>query len=109
MLIAAGSSALRDDVFRLVVGELILTAGLGALVLHRIRSRTTDRSTVYFGLAAFLYGLRLIVELSALRSAFPRVPWSVFETSITLVIGLPFALYLGSTLARAYPWFARRW
>lgn len=107
MLIAIASNALRDDVVRLVVGQLILTAGLGSLVLHLFRSRTTDRSTVYFGLAAFLYGLRLIVEMQSLQSAFPLVPWRVFESAITLVVGVPFALYLGSTLARAYPWFTR--
>lgn len=107
MLIAIASDALRDDFVRLVVGELILTAGLGALALHLIRSRTTDRSTVYFGLAAALYGLRLIVEMQALQSAFPLVPWRVFESAITLIIGVPFALYLGSTLARAYLGFTR--
>jgi len=104
---AIAPDVLRDDVVRLVVGELILTAGLGALVLHLIRSRTTDRSTVYFGLAAVLYGFRLIVQIQSLQSTFPQVPWRGFEAAITLVIGLPFAFYLGSTLARTYSWFTR--
>lgn len=101
------SDVLRDDAFRLVVGELIVIAGVVALALHRFRSRTTDRSTLYFGLAALLYGLRLIVELKVLRSVFPFIPWSIFRSSITLVIGLPFVLYIGSTIGRAYPWFVR--
>jgi sigma-B regulation protein RsbU (phosphoserine phosphatase) len=107
VLIAVGSDVLRNDVFRLIVGELIATAGAVALVLQPLRSRSTDRSTLYFGLAALLYGLRLIVELDLLHSAFPSIPWHVFDSSITLVIGVPFALYLGSTLGRAYPWFSR--
>lgn len=107
MLIAAASDLVRNDAFRLVVGELIVSAGLVALVLHRFRSRTTDRSTLYFGLASLLYGLWLIVELEALHSAFPSIPWPIIEFSINLVIGIPFVLYIGSTIGRAYPWFVR--
>ena len=107
MPITVASDVFRSDAFRLVVGELIASAGVVALVLHWSRSRSTDRSTLYFGLAALLYGLRLIVELEALHSAFPSVPWRNIESSITLVIGLPFVLYVGSTIGRAYPWFIR--
>ena len=103
MLIAVSSDVVRNDAFRLIVGELIASAGVVALILHRFRPRTTDRSTLYFGLASVLYGLRLIFELGALRAAFPSVPWEIIEYSITLVIGMPFVLYLGSTLGRAYP------
>jgi sigma-B regulation protein RsbU (phosphoserine phosphatase) len=105
--ITFASGVLRNDFFRLVVGELIVSAGVVALVLHRFRSRTTDRSTLYFGLAALLYGLRMLVDLNALHSAFPLVPWSIFRSSITLVVGLPFVLYIGSTIGRAYLWFVR--
>ncbi len=97
------SDVLHNDVRRLVEGQLILSAGLLALILYRFRTRTTDRSVLYFGLASFLYGLRLIFELRMLRAALPWVPWQVSEYSITLVIGVPFVLYLGSTLGRAYP------
>src|SRR5208283_505072 len=55
------------------------------------------------GLTSVLYGCRLIFEMRSLRSAIPGVPWEIFESSITLVIGIPFVLYLGSTLGRAYP------
>jgi sigma-B regulation protein RsbU (phosphoserine phosphatase) len=99
--------ALRNDAFRLIVGELIASAGVVALILYHFRSRTTDRSTLYFGLGALLYGLRLIFALTTLQSSFPFVPWRVFESLITLVIGLPFVLYIGSTIGRAYPWFIR--
>lgn len=107
MLIAVASDVLRNDVFRLVVGELIVSAGALAIVLHLVRPRSTDRSTLYFGLAAFLFGLRLILGMNALNSSFPSIPWRTIESSITLVIGLPFVFFLGSTLGRAYPWFTR--
>ncbi|MGP8174500.1 MAG: PP2C family protein-serine/threonine phosphatase [Terracidiphilus sp.] len=107
MLIAAASDLVRNDAFRLVVGELIVSAGLVALVLYRFRSHATDRSTLYFGLASLLYGLWLIVELQALHSAFPSIPWPIIDFSINLVIGIPFVLYIGSTIGRAYPWFVR--
>ena len=104
---AVAFDVLRNDAFRLVVGELIGAAGVLALILHLFRPRSTDRSTLYFGLAAFLYGLRLIVELDGLHSVFPFLLWNVLNSSITLVIGIPFALYLGSTLGQKYPWFTR--
>jgi len=104
---AIPSAALRDDAIRLVVGELILGAGLVAIILHWFRPRTADRSTLYFGLASFLYGLRLIVEMRLLESAFPSLPWRAFDSTITLTVSLPFILYFGSTIARAYPWFTR--
>ena len=107
MLIAAASDVVRNDAFRLIIGELIASAGVVALILHWFRSQTTDRSTLYFGLGALLYGLRLIFALTTLQSSFPFVPWRVFESLIILVIGLPFVLYIGSTIGRAYPWFIR--
>jgi len=107
VLIAAASDVVRNDVFRLIVGELIVSAGVVALVLYRFRSHATDRSTLYFGLASLLYGLWLIVELQVLHSAFPSIPWRIIESSINLVIGIPFVLYIGSTIGRAYPWFVR--
>ena len=107
MPITVASGVVRNDAFRLIVGELIVIAGVVALILHQFRSRTTDRSTLYFGVGALLYGLRLIFELTTLQSSFPYVPWRIFQSSITLVIGLPFVLYIGSTIGRAYPWFVR--
>ncbi|HMD78311.1 MAG TPA: PP2C family protein-serine/threonine phosphatase [Terracidiphilus sp.] len=107
MPITVVSDVVRNDMFRLMVGELIMSAGVVALILHRFRSRTTDRSTLYFGLASLLYGLWLIVELQVLHSAFPSIPWRIIESSINLVIGIPFVLYIGSTIGRAYPWFVR--
>ena len=107
MPITVASAVVRNDAFRFIVGELIVIAGVVALILHQFRSRTTDRSTLYFGLASLLYGLWLIVELQALRSTFPSIPWRIIGSSINLVIGMPFVLYIGSTIGRAYPWFVR--
>ncbi len=94
----------RNDVPRLVIGELILAAGLVALILHLLRAKAADRSTLYFGLAAVLYGLRLLAQLQLLESVMPGVPWRTIEHSLTLVVGIPFILYFGSTIARKYHW-----
>lgn len=95
-----------SDVFHLAVGELIVSAGLVALVLYRFRSHTTDRSTLYFGLSALIYGLREIAGWSALPSTlFPSVRWHTIESSLTLVVGIPFVLFVGCTIGRAYQWF----
>jgi len=105
--IAVGSDVLPHDVLGLVVGELILIAGVAALILHFFRSRSSDRSTLYIGLASLLYGLRLVAGLHQLESALPAFPWRNLQFAITMVIGVPFALYIGSTLGRAYPRYTR--
>ena len=98
---------LRDDGFRLVVGELIAMAGVAALLLQLLRWRTADRSVLYFGWASLLYGLRLILDMGLLQTAFPRFPHHEVVSAITLVIPYPFILFLGDTIGRAYPSFTR--
>lgn len=107
MQITISYDVLSDDLFRLLIGEMLVIVGQFAILLHRLRSRTTDRSTLYFGLASFLYGLRLIVEMEVLQTAFPRFPWQTVHSSITLVVAFPFVAYFGSTIGRKYPWFTR--
>ncbi len=97
----------RNDAFRLVFGELAFASGLVACILFLLRAPRADPSTLYFGIAGILYGLRLIVELDLLRIAYPAFPWAVFDSGITLVVGIPFVLFFGRTLAIAYPWFTR--
>jgi sigma-B regulation protein RsbU (phosphoserine phosphatase) len=105
--IAVATDVLRNDMGLLVVGELTVSAGLAALVFHLFRSRTADRSSLYFGLSALLYGMRLTAGVSALQLTFPNVAWGIFNSCISLVIGLPFVLYIGATIGRAYSWFIR--
>lgn len=93
----------RNDVFRLVFGELVFTAGLVACILYLLRTRKTDPAALYFGIAAVLYGLRPIVELDLLRDAFPAFRWRVADLVITLVVGIPFVLFFATTVARGYP------
>ena len=107
MQITVVTDVLRNDMGLLVVGELTVSAGLAALVFHLFRPRTTDRSTLYFGLSALLYGMRLTAGVGALQLMFPNVPWGIFNSCISLVIGVPFVLYIGSTIGRAYSWFIR--
>ncbi len=97
----------RNDAFRLVLGELVLASGLVACILYLLRARKADLSALYFGIAGVLYGLRPIVELDLLRTAFPVFPWASLDSGITLIVGIPFVLFFGSTIARGYPWVTR--
>jgi len=101
------SDVLRNDAFCLALGELIGVAGLLALILQRLRRHAADRSGLWFGLASVLYGLRLLLSIGTLQTAFPHFPWHVAMSAITLVVPYPFILFLGATLARAYPWYTR--
>lgn len=96
-----------SDAFRIIFGELVFASGLVACIIYLLRARKTDPSALYFGLAAVFYGLRLIVELDFLHHVFPVFPWDILDSGITLVVGIPFVLFFGSTIARAYPWVIR--
>jgi sigma-B regulation protein RsbU (phosphoserine phosphatase) len=99
----AALDVLRLDALRLIAGELIFLSGVVACILYALRGKRADISALYFGLAATLYGLRLVTELDFLRAAFPGTPWREIDAGITFVVGMPFVLFFGSTIARAFP------
>ncbi|MGI9071051.1 MAG: hypothetical protein ACR2JB_06945 [Bryobacteraceae bacterium] len=51
-------SMLRENIFLLSLGFLILFAGLADLVLWGVRRRANERILLWFGLNAAIYGLR---------------------------------------------------
>jgi len=59
------------------------------------------------GLAALLYGGRLIAEIGLLESGVPFIPWAQIVNLITLVVGIPFVLFVGCTLLPPRSWYVR--
>ena len=94
--VSEAASRLRWDLAAIVIGVVILTFGLGGLVLFLFRRRAGDRSLLYFGLFAVLYAIRLIFRQGLIRSAVPAVPrfWDYTDLVIDNYIVVPLTLFL---------------
>src|SRR5256885_3875828 len=55
-------SLLRENIFLLSLGFLILFAGLAGLALWGVRRRANERILLWFGLNAAIYGLRGLIK-----------------------------------------------
>lgn len=88
-------SALRWQVAGLTVGVLILASGLIGLAFFLLRRKTGDRSLLFFGLFALLYGIRLIFRQTLFRSTVPAPArfWNYSELVVDNYIVLPLTLF----------------
>lgn len=89
-------ASLRRDIPGVVLGILLLAAGLGAVALFRLRARGKDPAVLWFGIFAGLYGLRLLVVTGVvpfLAAPMPRRYWDYVESAITYIILLPGLLF----------------
>ncbi len=88
---------LRADIPRLVNGILLLSIGVSASLLFRLRTRSKDPALFWFGVFAGLYGVRLAAITNFLRfttAPLPYAVWAYLVSAITYVILLPAALFL---------------
>src|SRR6185369_3593677 len=82
------------DLARMLVGVLSAAGGVAACLLFLVRIKRRDNSLLYFGLAALLYGVRLFINGS---SQYMNKRWDTAALLITLVVGIPFALFVAET------------
>ncbi|HEV7522004.1 MAG TPA: SpoIIE family protein phosphatase, partial [Candidatus Angelobacter sp.] len=82
------------DLVRMLFGVLIAAAGVLACLLFLARIKRKDYSILYFGLAASLYGVRLFINGS---SGYMQGRWDRLSVLITLIVGIPFALFVAET------------
>jgi hypothetical protein len=59
---------LRSQMTTIVVGVILLTAGVGAVALFFFRSKSRDLTLIYFSLFSILYALRLLLRMPVVRS-----------------------------------------
>ena len=92
----AVGTMLRHDLPIVAVASIFVSAGLGTVVLYRLRQRRRDRALLWFGMFAILYGLRLLAATDAVPDAFdaPEHFWGYWDSIITYVIPLPIMLLL---------------
>src|SRR5579864_1768135 len=100
---------IRADALRLMLGVIFTASGVVACLLWFPRARRQGFSLLYFGVAAFMYGIRLAITTSTAASLAPqhtellqRLDWV-----ITSFIGLPFILFSVETVAQQWKKQAR--
>jgi phosphoserine phosphatase RsbU/P len=99
---------LRAQIAKLAFGFLILVIGLAALALFFFRRKTRDLTLFSLGIAAVLYGLRLLPRESIIQSIFHISKLNKhIDLWITCLILTPFLMFLlqvalepGKTLVR---------
>jgi len=100
---------LRAQIATLAFGFLILAIGLAALALFLFRRKTRDLTLLSLGIAAVLYGLRLLTRGSIIQSIFhiAQALQSHIDLWITCLILTPFLIFFlqvavepGKTLVR---------
>ncbi len=100
---------IQADAVRLLLGVIFAASGVVACLLWLPRARRQAFSLIYFGVAAFMYGVRLAVTTATAAALAPhhtgllqRLDWV-----ITSFIGLPFILFSVETVAQQWKKQAR--
>jgi sigma-B regulation protein RsbU (phosphoserine phosphatase) len=100
---------IRADALRLLLGTIFSACGAAACLLGLRRARRQGWSLLYFGLAALMYGVRLIATTATAAYLTPSHTslWQRVDWVITSLIGLPFILFFVETVAPQWKKAAR--
>src|SRR4051794_35308751 len=87
---------LRNDVGAIMLGSVLLFIGLATLGIVALRRRSGDRTLIWFGLFAALYGARIMAQMGSVFYLLPQSVWywrPFVIVFITYIIGLPALLF----------------
>src|SRR5215813_12952401 len=92
---------LRADAVRLLLSGIVTASGVGACLLWLPRARRHDFALLYFGIAAVMYGIRLVATSATIGYLTPQHTqfWQRTDWTITSLIVLPFTLFFVETVA----------
>ncbi|HMC32651.1 MAG TPA: PP2C family protein-serine/threonine phosphatase [Candidatus Angelobacter sp.] len=101
MSTAVPVETLRADAVPLLLGVIVTAAGVGACLVWLPRAKRQDLSLLYFGIAAMLYGIRLMATTATAGYLIPQpaIFWKRVDWVITSLIILPFTLFFVETVA----------
>lgn len=94
----------RADAGSIVLGSIILAAGLFALFVYFIRQKPKAGLVLWFGLIALLYGVRLLATTTAMQLSIgmPGEFWRYSVSFINYLILIPFVLFLMEIYGRGW-------
>jgi sigma-B regulation protein RsbU (phosphoserine phosphatase) len=100
---------LEADMLRLFLGAVVAVSGAAACMLWLLRSKRRELALFYFGIASFMYGIRLIVNSSTIRYLSPQhtLLWPRTDWVITSLIVFPFILFFVETVTPQWRTVAR--
>ena len=86
---------LLGDAGGLILGFVIIVAGLSAILLFRVRRKPRAGLLLWFGLIAVLYGVRLLASTDTIRllTGSPEMFWRYLISFINYGILIPFVLF----------------
>jgi sigma-B regulation protein RsbU (phosphoserine phosphatase) len=86
---------LRADVVSVVLGVVLVSAGIASLIFSALARRRAG-SLGWLGLFAWLYGLRLLARADSFRLAFdvPEIVWEFVAAVITYTVPIPILLFI---------------
>lgn len=87
---------LRSQMTTIVVGLILLVAGIGAVALFSLGSKSRDLTLIYFSLFSILYAIRLLLHMTVVCSLC-GVSGSLrqhIDLWITVILLIPFLLFL---------------
>jgi phosphoserine phosphatase RsbU/P len=92
---------LRADTQGVLLGVVIFFAGAMSSLLFALRPRPRDSALLYFGIAAAMYGLRLLASTGLVRQGFPvaGVTWDWIIRVVNHTIFIPFTFFFINTVA----------
>ena len=85
------SSNLRGDLLLVILGSIIASIGVAAVVVQLSRWRSAERVLLWFGLFAGPYGLRLLMDTTQFQMAFgqPQRFWPFVNRFVELATIVP--------------------
>ena len=91
---------LRLQMPAIVVGLILLVAGIGAMALFFFRRKSRDLTLINFGLFSTLYALRLVLRMPVVDSltGISEALRQHIDLWITVILLIPFLLFLLQTL-----------
>lgn len=101
---------LEADILRLFLGAIVMFSGAAACLLWLLRSKRRELALFYFGIASFMYGIRLIINSATIPYLAPQhhLLWQRTNWVITGLIIFPFILFFVETVTPQWR-AAARW
>jgi phosphoserine phosphatase RsbU/P len=98
------------DLVAIAIGSMLLALGAASIFAWSLRTKTSDRLLLYFGIWCGLYGLRLLALQTSVRAAFggPARPWIFASVFVTYIINVPGGLFIEGLVGPGWKQSIRR-
>ena len=98
------------DLVAIAIGSMLLALGAASIFAWSLRTKTSDRLLLYFGIWCGLYGLRLLALQTSVRAAFggPARAWIFASVFVTYIINVPGGLFIEGLVGPGWKQSIRR-